>query len=174
MVLLSSRLKTFRYDLNTFTPANSEIISNLTNMLNKIIYFTGSYFAVLTLVVASGLFGSLINETFALPLNVLGWTIIIVQFIVNRSTVNGIIERERWESLNKIQLQINNIYRAEDLSNKDVSERLLRLADLHERIRSNHAGSFDFKSILSLFSQLMLPLLGLLLGNMDKILNLLK
>ena len=174
LILLSIRLKTLNYDLNSFTPANSEVISRLTNILNKIIYFTGVYFAILTLLVASGLLGSIINNAVALPFTILGWIIIVVQFLVHRSTINGIVERERWESLNKLQMQMNTIQATEDLSNKDVSERLLRLADLHERIRSNRAGGFDFKSLLSLFSQLMLPLLGLLLGNFDKVMALFK
>jgi len=57
MMLLSIRLKTFKFELNSFIPASSEVISNLTDILNKIIYFTGAYFAVQTLFVALGFFG---------------------------------------------------------------------------------------------------------------------
>jgi len=174
VITLANKLRDFQYDLNTFAPANSEVVVRLSDMLNKTVYLTGSFFVVLTLLVSSGLFGSQINKALAFPLALLGWMLIIVQFLVNRSSINAIIEKERWANLNKLQLQMNTIQATEDLSNKDVSERLLRLADLYERIRSNRAGGFDFKSLLSLFSQLMLPLLGLLLGNFDKVMALFK
>ncbi len=171
---LSNQFKHFRYDLNTFVPANSEVISKISGILNMTIYLTGAGFAVLTLLVASGLFGVQINKSLGVPFTVLGCVIITIQFLTHRSTVNAIVEKERWGSLNRLQLQMNIIQATEDLSNKDVSERLLRLADLHERIRINRAGGFDAKSVLSLFSQLMLPLLGLLLGNIDKLMNFLR
>jgi hypothetical protein len=173
-ISLTNQLKDFQYELNTFTPANSEVVAKLSSMLNKIIYLTGAFFVVLTLLVSSGFFGLQINKAFGLPLTFLGWGIIMIQFFVNRSAINEIVEKERWVSLNKLQTQMNTIQATEDLSNKDVSDRLLRLADFHERIRSNRAGGFDFKSLLSLFSQLMLPLLGLLLGNFDKVMGFFK
>lgn len=173
-ITLANKLKDFQYELNTFAPANSEVVIRLSGMLNKIVYLTANFFVVFTLLVSSGFFGSQINRTFAVPFTMLGWTLIIIQFLVHRSTINGIVEKERWTSLNKLQLQMNTIQAAEDLSDKDVSERLLRLADLHERIRTNRAGRFDVKSLLTLFSQLMLPLLGLLLGNIDTLMDFLK
>lgn len=173
-IALTNQLKDFQYELNTFTPANSEVVAKLSSMLNKIIYLTGAFFVVLTLLVSSGFFGSQITKALGLPFALLGWGIILIQFFVNRSAINDIVEGERWISLNKLQLQMNTIQATEDLSNKDVSERLLRLADLHERIRVDRSAGFDFKSLLSLFSQLMLPLLGLLLGNIDKVMDFLK
>ena len=68
---------------------------------------------------------------------------------------------------------MNSVEAAGDLSDQETSERLLRLADIHKQILSSKAHSFDFKSVATLFSQLMLPLLGLLLGNLDEILALL-
>jgi hypothetical protein len=170
VITLTNQLKDFQYELNTFTPANSEVVVRLSSMLNMIIYLTGSFFVVLTLYVS--ILGSQMSKAFAGPLTLLGCGIILVQFFTHRSTIGGIIEKERWMSLNKLQLQMNTIQATEDLSNTDVSERLLRLADLHERILVDHSGGFDFKSLLSLFSQLLLPLLGLLLGNIDKLMNL--
>jgi hypothetical protein len=172
LIALTNRLKDFQYELNTFAPANSEVVVRLSGMLNMVIYLTGSFFIVLTLYVS--FFGSQTSKTFAEPLALLGCGMILVQFFIHRSTISGIVEKERWASLNKLQLQMNAIQATEDLSNKDVSERLLRLADLHEKIRSNRAGNFDVKSLLSLFSQLMLPLLGLLLGNIDKVMEFFK
>jgi len=55
------------------------------------------------------------------------------------------------------------------LSDKETAERLLRLADIHRQIMASKTNTFDLKSLSNLFSQLMLPLLGLLLGNLDKI-----
>ena len=172
LIALTNQLKDFQYELNTFTPANSEVVVRLSSMLNMNIYLTGSFFVVLTLYVS--FFGSQTSKAFAGPFTLLGCGIILVQFFIHRSTIGEIVEKERWMSLNKLQLQMNTIQATEDISNKDVSERLLRLADLHERIQGDRSEIFNFKSLLNLFSQLMLPLLGLLLGNIDKVLALLR
>jgi len=48
------------------------------------------------------------------------------------------------------------------------------LADIHKQIMASKTNTLDLKSVSTLFSQLMLPLLGLLLGNLDKVLKLLQ
>jgi len=152
VITLANHLKGLQYELNTFMPANSEVVTRLSNMLNKTVYLTGSFFIVVTLLISSGLLGAQVNRTQGVPITLLGWTLIIIQFLFNRSAINGIVDRERWSNLNKLQLQMNTIQAQEDLSEKNVSERLLRLADLHDRIRIDRSGGFDFKSLLSLFS----------------------
>lgn len=170
----TNQLKGFQYDLNAFTPINSEVVVRLSGVLSNIIYLNGAFFAVLTLFAVSEFFGEKINTLFGIPITLLGLILILIQFLLNRSTINGIVEKERWASLNKIQVQMNSIQATANLSQGEASERLLRLADLHEKIRSNRAGNFDAKSLINLLTQLMLPLLGLLLGNIDKLADFLK
>ena len=102
------------------------------------------------------------------------WIIILTQFFLIQSTRGKIVKNAKWKTLNKIQAKINAVEATGDLSDKETAERLLRLADIHRQIRASRTNTFDFRSLSTLFSQLMLPLLGLLLGNLDSVLALLK
>jgi hypothetical protein len=100
---------------------------------------------------------------------VAAWILILAQFLLTRSTLGAITNGSKWKTLNKIQAKINSIEATGDLSDKETAERLFRLADIHKQIMASKSNIFDLKSVLNLFSQLMLPLLGLLLGNFDKV-----
>jgi hypothetical protein len=170
--LLASSLKTYQYDMNTFSPADSEIISDISEMLTKGIYIMASYGAVLSLFFSSNLYVDKI-KAFIFPVMIGGWAIIILQFLLTRSTLGTITNRAKWKILNRIQTKMNAMEVTGDLSDKDTAERLFRLADIHKQIMASKTNTFDLKSVSTLFSQLMLPLLGLLLGNLDKVLKLL-
>jgi hypothetical protein len=171
--LLASSLKTYQYEMNAFSPADSEIISDISEMLTKAIYMLAMISAVFTLGSASSLIDPQIRAIFSYPIIVIAWILILAQFLFTRSTLGVITNRAKWETLNKIQVRINLIEATGDLSDKDTAERLLRLADIHKQIMASRTNTFDLKSVSTLFSQLMLPLLGLLLGNLDKVLKLL-
>ncbi len=170
--LLASKLRTYQYDMNTFSPADSEIISNISEMLTKGIYIMASYGAALSLFFSSNLYVDKI-KAFIFPIMICGWAIIISQFLLTRSTLGIITNRAKWKTLNRIQTKMNAIEATSDLSDKDTAERLFRLADIHKQIMASKMNTFELKSVLILFSQLMLPLLGLLLGNLDKVLKVL-
>jgi hypothetical protein len=172
--LLISNLRTYQYDLNVFFPASSEIITNISDMLNNQLYGLAIYFAFYTLLGSTNLVEKQIQIVFAIPFFIISWTAIISQFVLARTTLGHIINNAKWKMLNKIQAQINSIEAKSDLSDKVVSEKLLRLVDLHGRVMASKSNIFDLKSISTFFSQLMLPLLGLLLGNLDKVLELLR
>lgn len=172
MILLASNLKNYQYDINIFSPADSEVINELTDVLTNRMYVVAVYFAILTAFSASSLMDSQIRVLFSTPLFLITWVSIIAHFLQVRSTINRIINREKWKTLNKIQRKINAIESKGDLSDKETAEKLLRLADIHKRIIESRSKVLDLKSVSTLFSQLMLPLLGLLLGNLDKILDL--
>jgi hypothetical protein len=103
----------------------------------------------------------------------IAWAVITPQFLLTRSTIGTIINRAKWIALNRIRSKINAIEATGDLSDKDTTERLFRLTDVHKQILASKSNTLDLKSISTLFSQLMLPLLGLLLGNLDKLSKLL-
>ena len=174
VVWLVINLKNYQYQLNNFSPAASEIISNITDMLTKCIYSLAAFFACITLVNTSNLIDSPIKVLFSLPFLLISWISIIVQFFVTRSTIAKIVNDAKWKTLNKIQVRINSIEAKGDLTDKETAEKLLRIADIHNQIMASKTQIFDLRSVSTLFSQLMLPLLGLLLGNLDKILDLLR
>lgn len=167
--LLVSSLKVYQYDMNTFSPADSEIINDISEMLTRSIYILATYEAVVTLVGTSSLIDEQTRAIIDVPFFVIGWTVIIIQFLVTRSTLGAITNRAKWKTLNRIREKINALEATGDLSDKDTAERLFRLADIHKQIMASKTNTLDLKSVSTLFSQLMLPLLGLLLGNIDKL-----
>jgi len=171
--LFISNLKVYQYEINSFSPADSEIISNISKILTKAIYMLAIVGAVFGLVGTSKLVAQQNKALFSIPILVITWALIIAQFILTRSTLDAITNRAKWATLNKLRKKINMIEATGDLSDRDTAERLLRLADLHKQIMASKTNTFDLKSVSTLFSQLMLPLLGLLLGNLDKLSKLL-
>ena len=109
----------------------------------------------------------------AIPIVLISWALVTLQFMITRSTINSIVERARWKTLNKFQVQINQLEEAGNPSHKETSEKILRLLDIHGRVVASRTSVFDFESISAFIRQLMLPLLGLLLGNIDKLLEIL-
>lgn len=172
ITLINFQLRDYQYDLNALSPATSEVVTNISRISNTQIYLLAVLFAILTLITSLEKFGPA-TPTIALPVVLICWTLITLQYMITRSTINSIIERARWKTLNKLQAQINQIEAADILSDKDTSEKILRLVDIHGRVVASRTSTFDFKSISAFISQLMLPLLGLLLGNLDELLKLL-
>lgn len=165
---LSLHLGNYRYDLNNFAPASSEVIERLSKMFNDYLYVAAMFIAASTLLSSFVRFGSIVGYPFVLA----GWTMITTQFIINRSTVNKIVSRAKWETLNKLQLQINELQKTGNLAEKETAEAHLRLTDIYQKILITRSATSDSKGFLNFFSQMMLPLLGLLLGNLDKLLKL--
>jgi len=170
---LAFNLRKYQYDLNTVSPADSEIVKDISSMLTKCIYLLAIFWGSATLINSSSLMNLQMKVVFMWPFFLIAWVSISVQFLITRSTLSTMVENAKWTTLNKIQTKINRIESKGDLSDKETSERLLRLADIHKRILASKSQVFDLKSVSTLFSQLMLPLLGLLLGNLDKIRELL-
>ena len=169
LIFLPQKLASYSYDLNVVLPARSEIINVLTNMFNKHLYITSGFIGVNTLVLS---FIKLTNVVF--PIILLGWLIIFLQFLFNRSAINKIIDAAKWTTLNNLQEQVNHLANTQDLSEKENAEKLSRLTEIYERIAASKSNIFDLKSLSTFISQLMLPLLGLLLGNLDKVSALLR
>jgi len=172
--LLVSHLKEYQYEMNAFSPSDSEILSDISESLTRAIYVLAGLFAVTTLLFTSRLINEQTRNIIIIPFAVFGWIIILIQFLLTRSTLRTITDRAKWKTLNRIRDQINALEATGDLSDKDTAERLFRLADIHKQIMASNTKTFDLKSVTTLFSQLMLPLLGLLLGNIDKVLELLR
>ena len=171
--LLTSNLKTYHYDMNAFSPADSKVVGDISETLTKAIYMLAAAGGIFTLVTASKLIEEQSRVILTFPFLASAWTVIIIQFLLARSTLGAITNRAKWKTLNRIREKINALEATGDLSDKDTAERLFRLADIHKQIMASKTSTFDIKSVSTLFSQLMLPLLGLLLGNLDKVLNLL-
>jgi hypothetical protein len=170
--LLAFNLRNYQYELNAVSPADSEVVYDISHLLNRSIYFVSGVVAIITFLSTSRLVPQQIRSTFSLPLLTITWAVIISQFLITRSTLGTIINRAKWITLNRIRTNINMVEATGDLSDKDTTERLFRLTDVHKQIMASKFNTLDLKSLLTLLSQLMLPLLGLVLTNLDKLSNL--
>jgi hypothetical protein len=172
--LSAYNLRNYQYEMNSFSPADSEILHDISDILAKAIYTIIAYTTVTTLIITSSLVDQKIRLMFTYPILLVVWIIIIAQFLLTRSTLGAITNRAKWKTLNRIQKNINAIEATGDLSDKGTAERLFRLIEIHKQTMASKVNTFDLKSASTLISQLMLPLLGLLLGNFDKVLALLR
>lgn len=174
ITLFEFHLRDYQYDLNALSPADSEIIIRVSGMSNIQIYILAAFFSIFTLSTSLGTYGEAATRVIALPFVLLCWILIALQFLMTRSTIHNIVERARWKILNKLQMQINQFVAEGNLADQDASEKVLRLSGVFNQIRSAKTGILDLKSVLILINQLLLPIFGLLLGNLVEIINDLK
>jgi hypothetical protein len=168
VIKLPLHLSGYKYKLHEVDPVHSEVISHLTHMLSGFIYSVATYFALTTM--AAVLVGGPAAQVVALIL-ALGWGIITAQFIVNQRALGKIVSTAKWETLNEIQSEIRVLRTSGKLTEKETTDAINRLMDLHERIRNTQSSPLDVKAGLNFLNQLMLPLLGFMLANLDKILK---
>jgi hypothetical protein len=149
-------------------PVNSEVIQRLSNILNIYLYYVAGYIAIL-----AALFVLYPNIWFIWANILLGWLPTISQFLVNQYAIRRIIISAKWRNLNRIQEQIKDL---QNVNLKEAPEatiaRINQLMDLHDRIGAKPNSILSWSTGLSFLNQLMLPVLGSLLGNIDKLLKL--
>jgi hypothetical protein len=172
--LLAYRFRKYRYELNWFSPVSSQVLHNITALIKNQAYAFSLYFAAFMLTSSTSLVDRNSKLVFVLPAFLIIWTIMIAQYLITRSTTASIVDREKWKTLNTLAGKINQIDPAGDLAEKDTAERLLRLGEIHRQVLASKTSTFDLNSIATLLGQLMLPILGLLLGNLDKVSGLLR
>jgi hypothetical protein len=163
------QLRKYQYELNRFSPASSEIINNIYELVKKRAYGFSIYFAVFMLTSSSSLVDINSRVVFAWPAFLTIWTVMITQYLITRDTARVIVDRGKWKTLNRLAERMNSIEKEGDLSDREIAEKLLRLCEIHRQVAGSRTSTFDLNSLTTLLSQLMLPLLGLALGNSEKV-----
>jgi hypothetical protein len=164
---LSLRLR--RYELKLFAadPSASEVISRLASLLSLGVYLVALYAAAISFVTVMGgllpIFG---------PALVLLWLPIIAMFVLNQTSLAGIIRRVKWKTLNGIQMQLEALQAAGNDSSKETMDAINRLLDYHDRVKATRGSALDLRATLNFLNSLLLPLLGFLLANVDRVLAL--
>ncbi len=165
ILLFSGRLR--RYDLKLFTPdpSSSELIFQLSNKLNLVVYIVGVYAAVMTFIFVESDFFTSAGIFLVLVL----WLPLIALFILNQTSLSSIIRRAKWKTLNEIQSQVEELRAANNLKDKETMESINRLMDFHDRVKATRNSAIDSNTIINFINSLLLPLLAFLLGNLDKV-----
>jgi ABC-type multidrug transport system fused ATPase/permease subunit len=166
--LLSVGLR--RYDLKLFAadPAGSELISRLSSELTYGVYLVAAFAATITLTMA--LPGLLPSYGILLVLSY--WLALITIFSLNQNSLSSIIRRAKWKTLNEIQAKVEKLQAVENFEDKETMDAINRLLDYHDRVTATRDSMLDFRTYLSLFNSLLLPLLAFILGNLDLVLKL--
>ncbi len=164
---LSLRLR--RYELKLFAadPSASEAISRLSSLLSLGVYLVAAYGALLTFIVASS--GGLLLALGPFLLVWL-WLPIIAIFVLNQTSLSSIIRRVKWKTLNGIQAQVEALQAAGNDSSKETMDAINRLLDYHDRVKATRGSALDLRAGLNFLNSLLLPLLGFLLANLDRVL----
>jgi len=169
MLTLPSLLSELNLNIYEPDPGNSKVIKYLIYMLNVYVYYYVSVVAFITAIM------SFFQASWMLWLIlIMGWLPSIAQFIANQYAVRKIIITAKWNKLEELQGQIKELHTG---NLKDAPEativRINQLMDLHDRISGKPNSMLNWNTGLNLLNQLMLPLLGVLLGNIDKVINML-
>lgn len=168
ILILSGRLGKYHLKLFTPDPSNSELIFQLSNKLNLVVYFVGVYAAVMTFVFVESKFFTSAGIFLVLIL----WLPLIALFILNQTSLTSIIRRAKWKTLNEIQAQVEELRATGSLKDKDTIEAINRLMDFHDRVKATRNSAVDLRTVLNFINSLLLPLLAFLLGNLDKVIAL--
>lgn len=159
---LFSRLSQYQFRLYVLDPSNSEVIDHLSGV---IIYAT-NVIGIITALYTLGLvaFGT-IPENLTLILILGAWGAITIFFVSGQHTLSRIIVKAKWKKLNEIQMKIEKLETKEDIPSKDTLEHIRALIDYHNQIRATRNSALDIRAGLSFLQSLLLPVIGLLLGN---------
>lgn len=170
MLTLPPQVAAYRLKTYGLNPAHSEVVQRLSSIFNIYLYLVAGYVALGTTL--SSL--NPITSWWVWGALLLGWIPTISQFLVNQYSIRKIIVNAKWIVLNQLQEQIDLQSKNLGTSPEPIAGQINALMDLHDRIRSSPNSMLNLGTGINFLNQLMLPALGLLLGNVDILLNLFK
>ena len=169
MVVLSARIGRYQLKLYTTDPGSSEVISQLASLFSNLLYLVAILAASVMLFLA--FIGFLTIQTLVGTI-LLFWIPLIAMFLFYQSSLSSIVRGAKEKTLNEIQTKIEKLHTSEKLGEKDTMETINRLMDYYDRIKNTRSSRIDLEAVLHLFNSLLLPLLALVLTNLDKLIGL--
>jgi len=161
----------YNYQVNETSPVHSEIIHRLSRTLTIILYLVSIFIAFGTLVVAFNPIENKFNNVGTVLLaTLIGWIPTIVYFAGSQISMKRIVTSAKWKTLNHIQEKIRTLNKR-DITDKKNIEAINRLLDYHERIRATPDSTLSLGTGLNFVNQLALPFIGLVLANIDKLID---
>lgn len=158
----------YEYHLNETSPAHSEVVQRISRTITVLLYSFAVFIAFATVAVSFNPVRSDFNLGAVSLAVLIGWFPTTVYFAGSQITINRIIAAAKWKTLNRIQEEIR-ILNDGDITNKNRIESINRLIDYHDRIRATPDSLLGVGTSLNFVNQLALPVVGLLLANIDRI-----
>jgi hypothetical protein len=158
----------YHLELYESDPANSEVIHRLNRILNNYLYYVAGQAAIGTALASM----VPILRVWVYYVVLIVWVPTALQFVANQSAIQKIIVNVKLQTLKRLQTQIRALQNSELGSAPDGTiSRINQLMDLHDRIKAKPNSILNLSTGLSFLNQMMLPVLGWLLGNVDKLLE---
>jgi hypothetical protein len=131
---------------------------------------------ILQLMIGLGFFDVLSEKTlvpgFLLTLLVI--SPMVIMYAAGQYHLSDLITRAKWKMLNEVQEKIEKLYSGETIPDKDTLDRLSKLMDYHDRIKSTPNSALNFRASLNFLNSLLLPILAFVFANLDKVLDVIR
>jgi hypothetical protein len=164
-LMFPPQLHRYQFDLYAPDPSSSEVVGRLSQLLAFILYVTMAF--IIQLMIGLGLFNVLSNRTvltgFVISLLVI--SPMVIMYAAGQYHLSDVIVRAKWKILNEVQTKIEELSNQEEIPDKETLDRLSKLMDYHDRIKSTPNSALNLRVSLNFLNSLLLPILAFVLAN---------
>ena len=161
----------YSFELNEVSPAYSEVVQRLSRLITNLLYSFAAFIALSTGAVAISIRDEFNIGAIAL-VSIIGWVPTTVYFFGNQRSMKQIVMSAKWKTLNRIQSEIVALHKNDITERKNI-DAINRLMDYYSRVRTTPDSTLSVSTSVSFLNQLALPLIGVLIANLDKVLAIL-
>jgi hypothetical protein len=162
------RIRNFHFKLFSADPSSSGVVKRLSNMTTNYVFVVAVLAAMITLlVIVSGP----VTFTVLVILIILAWVPLTTIFLSMHLVLASIITKAKLTILNDIQTQVEELLGRDRLMSRTTLDHVDKLMKCHDRIKSTPNSALDFHAVLGYFNSLLVPIVGVLLGNLEKIIS---
>jgi hypothetical protein len=163
---LPARISRYRFNLFSVDPSSSEMTDHLSSLFTAVMYITVGLVVVVTIGFAYFNFLT-IGTTLFLALFI--WLPTLLLYIGSQSNLSKIITKTKRETLRDIQTKIKTYQDEQGIATGESLDYLDKLMDYHDRVKSTPNSALNVRATINFLTSLLLPLLTLLLTNLDLI-----
>jgi hypothetical protein len=164
IAILPMRIGQYQVKLYTIKPSSSELVARIANLLSRSVLLLGCYAALFTL-----LFAYIGISIAVMLVLIFAWTPLIVLFAATQNAMSRLIANAKWRTLNSLQATIEGMQQTVNFGDQTTMETINRLIDYHDRIEATRSSALSVRTSLEFINSLLLPLLAVILANLDKL-----
>lgn len=161
-----SELPGYDFKLYPLDPSSSKIVRILAGMFNYILYGSLVMITIMTVVFTRFHIFTRVSVYIAI---VLMWVTAITIFAFDQAILAKIIQKGKWETLNKIQAEIEELQTKDSVPSPETLAHIEKLVALHNNVNNTPNSALNFRSFLEFLNSLLLPTVGVLVGTIGDI-----
>lgn len=162
--LFYARLGKYEFNLFSLDPSGSEIILRLSRLQNGFVFVLAILIALNNLVFAYFKLLTIIQV-------VATWLPLALCFTLNQLALGKIISNAKLQTLTSVQVQIEKLFKKEEILSKETLEQINKLMDLYNNIKNTNNFPLTWQTFLGFINSSLLPFIGFLIGNLDLIIK---